>query len=118
MLTQSLLPDVIEHDFRRTGLRRAGVFSGAVSLIDTGALALGTFALGLLLEAMGYVAGKSIAEAQPSGALMAIRLAATLIPAATAAMCIGLIGLFRLERLPSGDGSEMRGANLSDEDSF
>ena len=39
LMGQSLLPDVMEHDFQRTGLRREGLYAGLYSFIEKFAFA-------------------------------------------------------------------------------
>ena len=38
---QSLLPDTMEYDYRRSGLRREGAFAGAYSLVEKAGFAIG-----------------------------------------------------------------------------
>jgi GPH family glycoside/pentoside/hexuronide:cation symporter len=97
MLSQALLPDVIEHDYRNTGLRRGGAFAGVVSLLETGASAFALFALGLALSAGGYVAGTAEHAGQPPQAIEAIRWCACLLPAAAELLGILLLTRFRLD---------------------
>lgn len=99
MLSQALLPDVIEHDYRRTGLRRGGAFAGVVSLLETGSSAFALFALGLALSAGGYVAGAQ--AGQPAHAIEAIRWCACVLPAVAELLGIVLLTRFRLDALPS-----------------
>jgi GPH family glycoside/pentoside/hexuronide:cation symporter len=97
MLSQSLLPDVIEYDFRRTGMSRAGSFTGVMSFLETGAGGFGIFALGLLLSGAGYIEGLATATGeQPGSALLAIRLACSIIPACSDVICILIMTRYRL----------------------
>ena len=67
LAAQAMLPDTIEHDFRRTGLRREAMFSAVYSVAEKLASATGPFLLGLVLSAASGDRG--------------IVLAAVLIPA-------------------------------------
>jgi Na+/melibiose symporter-like transporter len=94
MLSQALLPDVIEHDYRKTGLRRGGAFAGVVALLETGSAALALLVMGLVLSAAGYIEGAGLASGQPPGALSAIRLCASVFPALAEIVGIILLGQF------------------------
>lgn len=87
---QSMLPDTVEHDFRRTGLRREGIFSGIFVLTEKISTAGGVAIIGLLLGLGGYVASSSHSGlvAQPASALVAIRFCFAVLPAAGAIACI------------------------------
>ena len=49
LLGMTLLPDIMEYDSLRTGMRREGVFSGAYSLVEKSAYALSPVVLSLIL---------------------------------------------------------------------
>ena len=78
----ALLPDVIELDELNTGYRREGVFYAFMTLLQKMGLALGLFLVGAGLEFAGFVeATEEIPiPAQPTSALLAIRLAVALLP--------------------------------------
>jgi len=54
LMGQSLLPDTMEYDYRRTGMRREGAFSGAYSMVEKAGFAVGPLIIGLLLSNAGY----------------------------------------------------------------
>ena len=83
LIAQSLLPDALEYDYLRTGLRREGVLSGFYTTVEKVAFALGAAVTGLFLGAMGYVSGtEGAATGQPQSAILAIYLCASVLPAA------------------------------------
>jgi GPH family glycoside/pentoside/hexuronide:cation symporter len=83
LVTQSLLPDALEYDYLRTGLRREGTLSGFYTTVEKLAFALGTAFTGLFLGVMGYVSGTAgAAIEQPESAITAIYLCASVLPAA------------------------------------
>lgn len=82
LMGQSLLPDTMEYDYRRTGLRREGVFSGLYTTMEKAASAIGIAAVGTFLSAMGYVQSRGAAVEQPPSAITAILLCVALLPAA------------------------------------
>ncbi len=92
LVTQSLLPDVLEYDYLRTGLRREGTLSGFYTTVEKLAFALGTAFTGLFLGVMGYVSGTAgAAIEQPDSAIRAIYLCASVLP--TAAVLISVLVL-------------------------
>ena len=99
LLSQALLPDVIEHDFHKTGMRREGVLAGVYAFVEKASSALGLLALGALLTGMGYIQGiRSDVGVQPQSALLAIRLATSLIPAGVALMAVLIIAQYNLRK--------------------
>ncbi len=54
LLGLTLLPDIMEYDYLRTGLRREGVYAGAYSFIEKGAFALSPLVMTLVLGLLGY----------------------------------------------------------------
>jgi glycoside/pentoside/hexuronide:cation symporter, GPH family len=77
LMGQSMLPDTIEYDHRRTGLQRAGVFSGLYSLVEKVAA---TFAPTILLFTYAWFGFDSKADQQSAGSIDGIRLAAAWLP--------------------------------------
>lgn len=78
---QSLLPDTMEWDYRRTGLRREGMLSAVYTIIEKLAYALGAALTGILLGASGYVkASGNVAVTQPDSAISAIYFLASVGP--------------------------------------
>jgi glycoside/pentoside/hexuronide:cation symporter, GPH family len=77
LMGQSMLPDTIEYDHRRTGLQRAGVFSGLYSLVEKVAA---TFAPTILLFTYAWFGFDSKVQTQSAESIDGIRLAAALLP--------------------------------------
>jgi GPH family glycoside/pentoside/hexuronide:cation symporter len=96
MLSQSLLPDVIEYEYRRSGMRRGGAFAGAISFLETGSSAIGIFIMGLVLSQAGYAQGLPTDAAQPDSAVLAIRLCVSAIPATMALLSLLVLSRYRL----------------------
>ena len=55
LMGQSMLPDTMEYDFRRTGLRREGLFAALYTTVEKLSGAAGVALVGALLAAYGYV---------------------------------------------------------------
>jgi GPH family glycoside/pentoside/hexuronide:cation symporter len=87
LLGMALLPDIMEYDTLRTGMRREGVFSGAYSLVEKSAFALSPLVLALVLAAFGYQESvNNVVVQQSADALMGIYLNIAVIPAACNAL--------------------------------
>ena len=97
LIPNAMLPDTIEYDELRTGQRREGVFYGFFVFLQKCALALGTFVVGQVLAAAGYLSHgpHEAIPVQPESALTAIRLAIGPLPAVAL-----LLGMFCTWRFP------------------
>lgn len=93
LVPNAMLPDTIEYDELRTGLRREGVFYGFFVFLQKTSLALGTFVVGQALAAAGYLSSTGGEIAQPESALTAIRIAIGPLPAV--AILIGMLFAWR-----------------------
>lgn len=93
LAAQAMLPDTIEHDFARTGLRREAMFSAVYSVAEKLAAATGPFLLGLVLSAASGDRG--------------LVLAAVVIPAVASLLSAIALLFYRLDRQrrPAGTGA-------------
>lgn len=80
LVGNAMLPDTMEYDARRTGLRREGVFAGLYSTMEKLAAAFGAGILGLILGSMGFVESTTGIVEQPRSAIIAIYLCNAVIP--------------------------------------
>ena len=69
LMGQSMLPDVTEYDYRRTGLRREGIFSGFYSFVEKTAFAIAPAIVGFVLAACHF---NRTSQIQPPEALQGI----------------------------------------------
>nr|WP_042186049.1 MFS transporter [Kibdelosporangium sp. MJ126-NF4]CEL17048.1 putative GPH family sugar transporter [Kibdelosporangium sp. MJ126-NF4]CTQ91722.1 putative GPH family sugar transporter [Kibdelosporangium sp. MJ126-NF4] len=76
----AMLPDVITAEEQRTGVRRAGLFSGVWTAGETLGFAVGPGIYGLILAAGGYVSSTDAAAAQPQSAVTAALIGFTVVP--------------------------------------
>jgi GPH family glycoside/pentoside/hexuronide:cation symporter len=97
LIGTSLLPDCAEYDFRRTGLRREGMYAAFYSVVEKAAFAIGPLLSGALLSASGFVrsTGGAVA-AQPPAALTAIVATAAVVPASMALLSLLFLARYRL----------------------
>lgn len=97
LMLQSLLPDTIALDRARTGENREGVYAGVYTFAEKIAYAVGTAVTGLFLGVMGYVSSSGLSATQPDGAIFAIALSASIIPAALFILSIAFLLAYRLD---------------------
>ena len=97
LMGQSMLPDTMEYDFQRTGLRREGVFAALYTTVEKLSGALGVAIVGALLGAYGYIQSTGPTVVQPDSALWAIRFAMAWLPAAITAAAMALLVFYDLD---------------------
>jgi GPH family glycoside/pentoside/hexuronide:cation symporter len=101
LLGQSLLPDTMEWDYRRTGLRREGVLSAVYTIVEKIAFALGAALTGVVLGMAGYVQGTAAQHVQqPASALTAIYWLCSFVPIGL--LLLSMVALY-FYRLDEGD---------------
>jgi GPH family glycoside/pentoside/hexuronide:cation symporter len=89
MFPLSMLPDTIAADTARTGIGRAGVFTGLWTAGETAGLALGPGVLGLILALTGFVSSEEgRIVAQPDSARFGVLLGFSIVPAAIVAVSL------------------------------
>lgn len=97
LLSVAMLPDVMEYDRLRTGLRREGIFSSIYSIIEKLSYALGAGVVGVLLSMGGYIPTlKGAIVAQPATAITALYTGASLLPAALVTLSFVLMLFYPL----------------------
>jgi GPH family glycoside/pentoside/hexuronide:cation symporter len=90
LLGLTLLPDVMEYDTLRTGLRREGAYAGAYNVVEKAAFALSPLLMTFILAAFGYQETvDNRAVAQSTDAVFGIYLNIAIVPA----ICNGLAAL-------------------------
>jgi GPH family glycoside/pentoside/hexuronide:cation symporter len=77
LMGQSMLPDAIEYDYRRTGLRREGVYSGLYSVVEKFAFAVAPAIVGFTLAWWGFEPKSPVVT---DGTLQGVRFAAAILP--------------------------------------
>ncbi|TFV66411.1 UNVERIFIED_ORG: MFS transporter [Bacillus sp. AZ43] len=98
MFPLAMLPDVIAADESASEERRAGVFTGVWTAAETLGLAVGPGLLGLLLSVAGYVSstGDEVV-AQSDGAVLAVRLGFSVVPALFVLLSLPVLARYRLD---------------------
>jgi GPH family glycoside/pentoside/hexuronide:cation symporter len=87
---ESTLPDIMELDTRRTGLRREGIFASMFSLVEKLTSAIALVCLGVFLDAQGFV-HSTHDVIQPRGAIVAISVAISIVPFIAAMLSVLVI---------------------------
>ncbi|CCA91981.1 MFS transporter [Novosphingobium sp. PP1Y] len=93
---QSLLPDTMEWDYRRTGMRREGMLAAVYTLVEKLAYALGAALTGIVLGQTGYIQNAA-GQAQPASAITAIYWLASFIPFAFLVCSIFALSFYDLD---------------------
>jgi len=97
LVGQVLLPDTIEYDRLRTGLRREGVLSGMYTTIEKLAFAGGAAITAFYLDWANYLPGLTpTSGAQPQTAIGAIRYCQSVVPAVLIMLAAACLLAYRL----------------------
>jgi GPH family glycoside/pentoside/hexuronide:cation symporter len=82
LLGLTLLPDVMEYDYLKTGLRREGAYAGAYNVVEKAAYAISPLMMTVVLGLLGYQESvNNEAVAQTASAVLGIYLSIAIIPA-------------------------------------
>jgi Na+/melibiose symporter-like transporter len=92
----AMLPDVAAVDAARSGVRRAGVYTGIWTAGETLGLALGPGVYALVLAIGGYVSSTNRDAVQPDSALTAIVVGLSVVPALLIAVSLFILQRYRL----------------------
>lgn len=98
-LPMAMLPDVISHDARRTGVDRAGSFGGVWTAGETAGMALGATLLTLTLAVTGYIESTGAeAVTQSPVAVAGIAVAFSVVPAVLVLVSVVVLRAYPLRR--------------------
>ncbi len=98
MISQSMLPDTIEYQYRRNGLRIEGSFAGIYIMVEKLGQAIGASLTGILLGAFGYVqatGGRQVA--QPPSAILGITLVYCVASTAFLLVSVAILRFYPLD---------------------
>ncbi|WP_404479976.1 MFS transporter [Novosphingobium sp. BL-52-GroH] len=96
LMGQSLLPDTMEYDYLRTGLRREGLFAGFYTTVEKLSGAIGIAVVGAVLGSAGYVQSMGSGVTQPQSAIDAIYWVMCFLPALISLLGIVALLFYRL----------------------
>ena len=97
VLGPALLPDTIEYDYLKTGLRREGIFASFYTTMEKLAYAIGPSVILLVLGWYGYESGtEGLSVDQPQSAVSAIYACAAVVPAVLCLLSIGILRFYDL----------------------
>lgn len=98
LMSIAMLPDVMEYDRLRTGLRREGIFSGIYTIIEKLGFALGAGLIGVVLSAAGFIPTlRGALVEQPPAAVAALYAGSSLIPAGLVLISFVVMLFYRLD---------------------
>ena len=110
LMGQSLLPDVIEHDHRLSGVRREGLLAAMYSFVEKTSFAVSPLVIGPFLAYMGYQASAGATIQQSDSAVTAIYIVLGVMPPAAYLLSIPLLLSYKLtESALKAAGSETSG---------
>jgi GPH family glycoside/pentoside/hexuronide:cation symporter len=95
LTAQAMLPDTIQYDAERSGLRREGTFTSIYSFMEKTAFAIGPLLVGLMLENAGF-SGDSPGSATAE-TVRAILIATAIIPAIASGASAALLRYYNLD---------------------
>lgn len=91
LMTSALFLDSVTRYAEQTGESQPSLLSGVWSAIEKAAFALGVFALGVILDVLGFVPSTGVPAAQSDEVLMGVKLGMAVIPAAGMVISMVLI---------------------------
>ncbi len=98
MISQSMLPDVIEYQYRQSGLRIEGSFAGVYIMVEKLGQAFGASSTGLVLGWFGYVQSHAgVNVAQTPHAVLGITLCYSVISTAFLIASMAIMYFYPLE---------------------
>lgn len=100
IIPMSIIPDIIDIDEHKNGIRREGALNGILQLMQKVATGLSIAGVSFIIEVYGYVkvdetAGAAQVIVQPDSAMTAIRILLALLPAAC--FTISILCAWRLD---------------------
>lgn len=107
LMSTSMLPDAMEYDRLRTGLRREGLVASLYCINEKLGFAIGALILGSMLSAGGYIPtmGGQIVD-QPAAAIDALFAVKAFVPAAALSVGLIMIWLYRLNQKMLDDAAK------------
>ncbi len=104
LMGAAMLPDTMDYDRRRTGLRREGLFSSFYAIVEKAAFAIGPALMGAYLAAMGYIPTKGgQVVTQPDLAISAMYVGVAIIPTVMLGISIIILMFYDLDEKRLGD---------------
>jgi GPH family glycoside/pentoside/hexuronide:cation symporter len=101
LMGQSLMPDAIDADCKRSGVRREGVYAGAYSFVEKASMALGPLLVGLILQSFGFQPSLGKDVAQSAEAIRGIYLGAAVMPPILYVISVIPLWFFKLDDEPA-----------------
>jgi len=101
LMGQSLLPDAIDEDCRKSGVRREGLYAGAYSLIEKLSSAAGPLIIGIILSVFKFNPSLGQGVDQPADAITGIYFGASILPATLYALSVIPLWFIKLETVPT-----------------
>jgi GPH family glycoside/pentoside/hexuronide:cation symporter len=97
LIGQSMLPDTMEYDYRRSGERREGLFAGIYTTVEKISFSIGPALTGIVLGMSGYIASAPPGTVQPESAKTAMYVCLAVLPAIVTIAGALLLSGYRLD---------------------
>lgn len=98
MVSQSMLPDTIEYQYRSSGMRVAGSFAGLYVMIEKFGIAIGSSLVGITLGLFGYIESTAdVLVEQPASAVLGITLAYSVFSSLFLLASVAIMWFYPLE---------------------
>ena len=101
LYSQAMWLDTIDHDQRRTGLRREGMYTSVYVFVERLGYSLGPLLVGFILKAAGFDSQLEAAS-QPASAASAILVTIAVVPAVAQICMLFFVWLYRLPEIIDG----------------
>jgi GPH family glycoside/pentoside/hexuronide:cation symporter len=99
LMGNAMLQDVMHDDYRRTGVRKNGMFAGSYSLVEKVTSGIGAQILGLVLSYSGFVRSAAV---QSESAVTGIYIVVAIIPGLLMLSSLAIIRAYRLDESTLG----------------
>ena len=98
LMGQAMLPDTIQYDYQKTGMRREGIFAGLYTTAEKVSFAIGGAMAGLILQFFGYQSSLSGEVAvQSDETIFGIFILSAIIPALLMLLSCVSLNYYRLK---------------------
>jgi GPH family glycoside/pentoside/hexuronide:cation symporter len=104
LMGAAMLPDTMDYDRRRTGLRREGLFSSFYAIVEKSAFAIGPAIMGAYLAGAGYIPTKGgQVITQPDSVITALYVGVAIVPTIMLGASIFVLMFYDLDEKRLGD---------------
>ena len=101
----AMLPDIMEHDRRKTGINQEGLYAAAFSVVEKIANTIGPVIVGFALGLTGFISGRDgVMPEQPPEVIFAIRMCVSVVPCLLAIAAASFMRFYDLNTFGADSG--------------